>query len=55
MGAFFEPEVPHVEEPLCHFAITLSEQWRQAIVSRDGLDEWVKEWRVYPQTNSSSD
>jgi hypothetical protein len=55
MGAFFEHDVLHVEEPLCHFAITLSEQWRQAILSRDGLDDWAKEWRVYPQTNSSSD
>ena len=54
-GDHFEIHSWYDEQPLCHFAITLSEQWRQAVVSRDGFDEWVKEWRVYPQTNFSSD
>ena len=50
MGKSFLHDAWSVQEPLCRFPITLSEQWRQAIVSHDGLDEWVEAWRVYPNT-----
>jgi hypothetical protein len=47
-GEFFEHDVCDVEEQLCRFPITLSEQWRHAIVNRDGFEP---SWGVYPHTD----
>jgi competence protein CoiA len=44
-GEFFDHDVWEVEEPLCRFAITLSEQWRHAIVMNHGGSE--PGWGVY--------
>jgi competence protein CoiA-like protein len=45
VGQFFEDGVYDVEEPLCHFTVTLSEQWRHAIVNHhEGAEPG---WGVY--------
>jgi hypothetical protein len=44
-GEFFDHEVCDVEEPLCHFTVTLSEKWRHAILNHhEGAEPG---WGVY--------
>jgi hypothetical protein len=43
-GEFFNHEVFNVEEPLCRFTITLSKQWRHAIITKGGFEPG---WGVY--------
>jgi competence protein CoiA len=43
-GEFFNHEAYDAEEPLCRFTVTLSDQWRRAIITKNGFEPG---WGVY--------